>query len=727
MGKRTARPDEEDVKLQSAVDFGGLSHLDEENEDEDIPAFQRDNLAYLSDSSDEDEPPLVRIGNVPREWYDDLLHLGYNIDGVPIVKSKKPDHIDQFMNKHDKSALYTIYDEDNDRYVKLSRDEIDMIRRIRKGQYAHGDFDETDEKYWTDVKRVIHPIGNAMNPSKNSFIPSKWENKRILKILQALRNGWIKTPEQEEEEERKRQMQDSVYLMWKEDGNAEADPTSKKHRGPSFVPPKKMALPGHAESYNPPSEFLLTPEEIEAWEQMDEEDRQLDFIPQKFDALRKVGAYENFVKDRFERCLDLYLCTRRVRKKINMDPESLIPKLPDPATLKPFPSKISIEFFGHTGRVRSISTSPCGQWLASGGEDGTVKIWEVDTARLYRSYEFGATVKKVAWNPVKERPILAVLANDRVEIIPTETSSMEVNLSVQQMFGELKVLMKQRVQDETGEAPADEEEADEANFNAEDSDSDVEGQSAAAPATAAGGKKNSCEWLVQDLKGSNGLKKIVINQAGGIVTSVSWHNKGDYFSTTRSDSVKQAVMIHRLTHAQSQAPFGKNKGQVQATVFHPTLPQFFVVTKTHIRLYDLTNQRLEKKVLTPIKWISSVDVHWTGTHLLLGGYDRRVCWYDMDLTSQPYKNLKYHSKAVRRVQFHPRYPLFASCSDDGKVHVFHGRVYNDLMETPTVVPLKIIKAHAPVEDLGVLDCCFHPSQPWIFTAGADGIIKLFNQ
>lgn len=35
--------------------------------------------------------------------------------------------------------------------------------------------------------------------------------------------------------------------------------------------------------------------------------------------------------------MDLFLCPRIVRPKINIDPDSLIPELPDPETLKPFP------------------------------------------------------------------------------------------------------------------------------------------------------------------------------------------------------------------------------------------------------------------------------------------------------------------------------------------------------------------------------------------------------
>lgn len=43
------------------------------------------------------------------------------------------------------------------------------------------------------------------------------------------------------------------------------------------------------------------------------------------------------------------------------------------------------------------------------------------------------------------------------------------------------------------------------------------------------------------------------------------------------------------------------------------------------------------------------------------------------------------------------------------------------------MPVKILKAHKVTkDDLGVLDCVFHPTQPWLFTAGADGIVNLFQ-
>lgn len=75
---------------------------------------------------------------------------------------------------------------------------------------------------------------------------------------------------------------------------------------------------------------------------MDPEDRPLNFIPQKIDCLRRIEFYDKLINERFERCLDLYLCPRTRKKKLDIDPDSLIPKLPKPEELRPFPTTVSI-------------------------------------------------------------------------------------------------------------------------------------------------------------------------------------------------------------------------------------------------------------------------------------------------------------------------------------------------------------------------------------------------
>ena len=65
-----------------------------------------------------------------------------------------------------------------------------------------------------------------------------------------------------------------------------------------------------------------------------------------------------------------------------------------------------------------------------------------------------------------------------------------------------------------------------------------------------------------------------------------------------------------------------------------------------------------------------MSIHPGGDHVLIGTTDQSVCWFDLDLDNKPYKTLQYHNKAVRQVQCHPTYPLFATASDDGIFFIY---------------------------------------------------------
>jgi hypothetical protein len=55
---------------------------------------------------------------------------------------------------------------------------------------------------------------------------------------------------------------------------------------------------------------------------------------------------------------DLYLAPRVRKNRLNIDPNSLLPKLPSPSELKPFPTVVQTVFRGHEGRVRSVAIDP---------------------------------------------------------------------------------------------------------------------------------------------------------------------------------------------------------------------------------------------------------------------------------------------------------------------------------------------------------------------------------
>ena len=54
-----------------------------------------------------------------------------------------------------------------------------------------------------------------------------------------------------------------------------------------------------------------------------------------------------------------------------------------------------------------------------------------------------------------------------------------------------------------------------------------------------------------------------------------------------------------------------------------------------------------KKLLTGTQWNSCIDIHPYGDNIIVGTFDNKTFWFDLDLSNYPYKNLKYHSKAIR--------------------------------------------------------------------------------
>jgi len=113
------------------------------------------------------------------------------------------------------------------------------------------------------------------------------------------------------------------------------------------------------------------------------------------------------------------MCPRMMRKKVNVqDPNTLIPELPSPNDLKPFPTRQSVEYNFHKTCVRSISLSPCGNYLASGDEDFNLVIWEVGTARILRKYKLeNKVIDCVSWSPSKTHCILAVSNEELVYVL----------------------------------------------------------------------------------------------------------------------------------------------------------------------------------------------------------------------------------------------------------------------------------------------------------------------
>lgn len=146
-----------------------------------------------------------------------------------------------------------------------------------------------------------------------------------MKLVRAIREGRILPYKPPEEREREEAEKEEVHFdLWQ---NEEPQAPNPMH-----IPAPKLPPPGYDLSYNPPEEYLpyvvpavcvLIPadpltviyrskEEREEWENADPEDREKDYLPQKYTALRRVPAWGNLVKERFERCMVREMAAFRV-------------------------------------------------------------------------------------------------------------------------------------------------------------------------------------------------------------------------------------------------------------------------------------------------------------------------------------------------------------------------------------------------------------------------------
>ena len=54
-------------------------------------------------------------------------------------------------------------------------------------------------------------------------------------------------------------------------------------------------------------------------------------------------------------------------------------------------------FTGHTDQVAGVAVAPDGSWLASSGADGTVRIWDVTTGRAQALMRVDNNIRACAW------------------------------------------------------------------------------------------------------------------------------------------------------------------------------------------------------------------------------------------------------------------------------------------------------------------------------------------
>nr|VZI47231.1 unnamed protein product [Spirometra erinaceieuropaei] len=217
------------------------------------------------------------------------------------------------------------------------------------------------------------------------------------------------------------------------------------------------------------------------------------------------------------------------------------------------------------------------------------------------------------------------------------------------------------------------------------------------------------------------------------LVDLSWHPRGDYLLSLSMSVLSSGVrsrapdrlLLHRLSRMTSQAPFVTSTVEDwRMAAFQPNgKPQLVVAGSKQAHILDLVGQKELRrlKLDLPGDRLRCMSLHPTGDHIIAGTSDSRFVWFDIELGNVPFKKLKLNHGTIHKVHVHPCRPLVSVATDDGSLFIIHGKVTDDLLSKPIIIPVQRIRTgyqHA-------FSTAFHNKLPHVYAGGEDGTIRQF--
>jgi guanine nucleotide-binding protein subunit beta-2-like 1 protein len=85
---------------------------------------------------------------------------------------------------------------------------------------------------------------------------------------------------------------------------------------------------------------------------------------------------------------------------------------------------LKYSFKAHNSQINSLAIAPLGSYVATGGKENVLKLWDInDLSEEYRTLNTGASINKVAFNPIKQW--IAAAADNGVHIFDLNNESDE--------------------------------------------------------------------------------------------------------------------------------------------------------------------------------------------------------------------------------------------------------------------------------------------------------------
>jgi len=85
---------------------------------------------------------------------------------------------------------------------------------------------------------------------------------------------------------------------------------------------------------------------------------------------------------------------------------------------------LKYSFKAHNSQINSLAIAPLGSYVATGGKENVLKLWDInDLTEEYRTLNTGASINKVAFNPIKQW--IAAASDNGVHIFDLNNESDE--------------------------------------------------------------------------------------------------------------------------------------------------------------------------------------------------------------------------------------------------------------------------------------------------------------
>ncbi|KAI7862263.1 WD40-repeat-containing domain protein [Spinellus fusiger] len=357
------------------------------------------------------------------------------------------------------------------------------------------------------------------------------------------------------------------------------------------------------------------------------------------------------------------------------------------ATGQPKIWKTRITMKGHLDSVRTVGCHPTDMVVASGSDDGTVKIWQ-----LQKSIE-DAKVKKLA----HEEAEVNMTYRGHTHVVTAVAISAEQNRVYSSSLDSTIRVWRLPPEDQ-GTYPAVDPSVNIATYVGH---TDAIWDFKLFPVTY----QDSC--LLASAS-ADGTVKLWDAETSGSLLKSTWYYDGVKMEDGRSSS-KEQVAPTALDFSYTDLR------QLVVSYTHAMIQVFDVETGQRVLSMQKSNSSYDGTHATQINCLVA---HPTMPLVVSGHEDRHIKLYDLR-SGENIFSMSAHLDAVACLDIDPSGMTLVSGGHDSSIRLW------DLSMNKTCI--QEFSAHRRKGDEGVLSVNYHRSLPWMVSSGADGIVKVYYQ